>query len=1178
MKLRLRRSVLWLIGLAVVLGTVFLFREAIGWLVLRQVVVALARNSKAKITYARTSGDVYTNPRFHDVLITAGTDSITATLVTVRWQLLPLVRGRLVLSEVRIVDPIVKISGAGAAHGERTAVRSFPNLEIGRLEVVDGMLCLRWDGDSGRFPSVRLESLDMSLALRSQRDEMSISLFDLSTRLGFLSGDSFAKIIAVFGVSGEFLVTADSISAARFCLQTGASYVRGAARIQRRPLGFGFEVEQLSVSLAEVSRLGKLFWGGPERGYPAGRFCATGTCHVDSFSTLANMDYTADSLEVVGVRLPRLSGSLGLLDSLVQLQVSGADAALGALKAGLSFDMRSHRIGGVVAVEGLAVQRFEPKWADFRMDVLLELSGVLGSLAGDTVASTDGGATDSLAVSVAGKVVGLGVDTLSADFTYKDGVAEFRRLRVLGDVGRLEFSGTVRRDQLVAEFRLERFDLGLLGRFADSIGWRQEAGALAGRVSGTLAVVGRADSWSFAGLLFGDSVRMGSVMAGRCVADIVLTAGDGFAGRVALGAEDAHVGETDITSAQFVWTGPEFDLRIERAGIRLQAAGVLDLGRQGFICEVDRAELVSESDTLSTRPFTVSVRGDTLELDSFRVSIADGSIELSGWSCIVAGGGSYFMARGHRLNLRKLQKLLEIPVELWGTVDFTLRGHDTLSFSLAASDFELPAVELRLKRLELDGVLAQKSVWLRSLWFVHQLDTSYVAGDIRLATAFDTKQAFGRTGVQGVTVSGFDLKIDLADPGIWVFSFLRGIVDLRSGLVYGTLRATGNNERLELAGRARVVEATLQVPAVNALVERVNAELTFVDNRVVLDKLTGEAGSGTVVCSGTAHISQMLTADSVGYSLRCENVSINPFPNVYALGSAEVMIGWGTGGAVELTGDIRIDDAVVAVGFGSSAVESSSPGDDSLVYDLRIRADRGVWLRNREADIELGMDLQLRRTMREQIYTGRLWSRQGNLYYLDHTLRVTHGEINFSNISQLDPDILIVAELPVRRSRHLQPNSYPERIILTVSGTLQQPSFALASSPAVWDETQIASYLSLSVPADELGVMGQKEAVTRMLSGRLLDYFQTQVTKKLRDFVALDYLELESGLGTGGAARVTVGKYVGRNIYLSYTQSIASEMQPAFSLEYYLNQRNELLAERSADGSYSVLWRLKLKY
>jgi autotransporter translocation and assembly factor TamB len=150
----------------------------------------------------------------------------------------------------------------------------------------------------------------------------------------------------------------------------------------------------------------------------------------------------------------------------------------------------------------------------------------------------------------------------------------------------------------------------------------------------------------------------------------------------------------------------------------------------------------------------------------------------------------------------------------------------------------------------------------------------------------------------------------------------------------------------------------------------------------------------------------------------------------------------------------------------------------------------------------------------------------------------------------------------------------PEKVILSLTGTLEQPSFEFRSEPAGWGETEIASYLTLNVTPEQ----ALRDTVTRLLPQRLLGYFQTQVSKRARGFVSLDYLEFESGLLNDKERRVTVGKYVGRNLYVSYTQNFAGNFFPVFKVEYYVNRKNEIVAEGSVGDRYSLRYQLRFRY
>jgi autotransporter translocation and assembly factor TamB len=271
-----------------------------------------------------------------------------------------------------------------------------------------------------------------------------------------------------------------------------------------------------------------------------------------------------------------------------------------------------------------------------------------------------------------------------------------------------------------------------------------------------------------------------------------------------------------------------------------------------------------------------------------------------------------------------------------------------------------------------------------------------------------------------------------------------------------------------------------------------------------------------------------------------------------------------------------VDEALLTYDLGQS-VDPAGGSEHPLDLDLRIVADRGVWLRNRLVDIELSGDITLRMTSEEQLLSGQLESRQGNVYYLDHTLRVKRGVISFPNINTVNPELDIVAELPVR-ARLRSEGTAPDKVVLSVKGTLEKPEFEFTSEPAAWDENDIITYLSLNVTAEELSAMQNREEVADYVRERLLSYFQTQATKQVRKYIGLDELSIESELAGSESNKVTVGKYVGRNFYVTYTQSLAGDLTPAFSVEYYLNRRNEIVGERSEDGRFSVRYQLRLRY
>jgi autotransporter translocation and assembly factor TamB len=395
--------------------------------------------------------------------------------------------------------------------------------------------------------------------------------------------------------------------------------------------------------------------------------------------------------------------------------------------------------------------------------------------------------------------------------------------------------------------------------------------------------------------------------------------------------------------------------------------------------------------------------------------------------------------------------------------------------------------------------------------------------------------------------------------------------------VFGDLSLKGSLARPVLDGRARISQARLGVPVLGTTFDRVNAELVFDRNRVHIEKLTGRSNNGNVLVTGFVDIGQRWRVDSLRFHGDFSGTTINPRPEIYGVIGGSMDVDWRSGRPYSLSGTVDIEEALVAWDFGRSF--GNGAPDTSLVYDIRVRGERNIWLRNQLMDMEFAADMTVRKTTKDVLYSGALTSRQGSIYYLDHTLRVDSGSVRFDNINALNPEFYVTAGMPIRGS--LKEQGTPDTIIVTLTGTLEQPSFAFRSGPPIWNETEILSYLTLNVTQgqlEQLAASEQKDAVTKLLGNRLLGYFQNQVSKRARGFVNLDYLEFESQLWGSKETKVTVGKYVGRNLYVSYTQSFNGQMIPSFRVEYYINRKNEILAEGTAQGTPDDRYRTSLRY
>ncbi|MEO0079406.1 MAG: translocation/assembly module TamB domain-containing protein [candidate division WOR-3 bacterium] len=1135
----MRSKLGWLIGalLALMLLGAVILRQPLGRLALGYTLKVLGRAVNGRVECERMGGDMFSNPQLSGVTVITGGDSLRAELLSIRYDFWALLRGRFALSEIRLVRPKLYItSKREVAAGRRRGRWRTPKLVIRSLTVTAGSLFLD--------EVERVDSLGLDLRLRSGGEEMELELSRGECRFT-LEG------IRIRHLAAAARLTPDSLVVQTLDVMSERSRLKGQLKVAMDSAGGVLRIENLTVDLGELAhRPGQLAMTG-EAGQERGRQTARLVCQ-------------AEGLIWRRVVLPKLSGTLNLQDSLLTAEVRGGSEELGDFTLVANLGLRRFDLSGVAEVQNLAVSRFESGLPDFRLDAKVSVSGVLGSLKSGTDSLTDvREKSDTIDVRVAGRIAELGIDTVVANARYEGGMVELRELEMFGPAGGLRLRGALRRGTVRADCSLDSFDLNVLGRLL--------GGRLAGRAQGGVRLVSERDTWEVEGLIRLSGLSLAGVEVSDALAEInLLSQGPGtvpfvgreVSGRLALGGEGIKIGSLELTAAQFIWTGPEFDLRIDRSGDRLVALGDVEIREHSIAVRVDMMELVAPIDTVvNARPFWVLWRSDSLAVTGAEVNVADGTVGLN--FMLRSGRRPWLALHARELNLRKLQKLLRLDTEVWGTMSLDIEGSDTLEVGLTGADIEISAAGLTWKRLDAALAITDSQVRVERFAFVHHVDSSSVTG--QLSYSWERR----------LRITGAELTATFADPGVWILAATRQYVELKDGPLYGYITVRGDLKEPNISGRARISNGRLYVPSVNSTIERVNAELTFHGRRIVLEKLSGRSGKGTVLASGFWEFGDYYRAESLRYAIRFSGAAANPLPWVYGIGSGNISVSWEKGEQVVVAGVVDAEEALVTLGFGGSGPPASTE-PSPVAYDLRVRAERGIWLRNRDADIELAGDLTLHSIDGEMEYSGELTARQGSFYYLDHSLRVTQAKLVLANVSQFNPDIDLRAELPVRHRQ--KGGDVPERVVIAVTGTLEKPIIVLSSEPAIWDESQVLSYLSFNVTLDELAAMEQKEVVSRLLSDRLLGYFQTQVSKKVREFVALDYLEFESGLANGAGAKVTVGKYIGRNLYVSYTQNFTGELQPAFRVEYYLNRRNELLAERSSDGRYSFRYRFKLRY
>lgn len=1130
----LRKMVISFLGAAAVLLIIgFIMRQQLARFVIRRTVAGLSRSINGSVIYENIEGDIFSFPQIRNLKVMVRSDTYSFELVRVRYDLRSLLLRRIVLKEVNVVNPDIRIAAVGTGGGKsQFEPIHFPNIAVHRLEIHN---CQVWYDRQ-----LRIDSAGLILGLDAKGTRLAMKLDSVYCQLT-------KEKISVVQTGALVTLTNDSLIVRNLEILTSHSRFTADGYVNLTTGAFTIDRAELGVSLREILKI-------------PGQAQLSGRVHKTDAGTRVELNGWVADLEKGELKLPRLVGACTLVDSLLELKISGGSTELGAVAINGGVNLSNFLFRAAITMESVPVSRFMPGLPELRLSARLDAYGRLNSLGQILNVPDAAKGQDSLLIRLKGRVPELGVESVAAVINYEHQVVELRELFIDGPAGRFNFVGRAKKGMLLAECELTGFDLNIAGKFLKL--------NLSGRADGRLKMALNGDSWNFSGLIRVDGFGTDGVevttgliqtdLSGRGKFGFRL--GEQVSGRLAVGGEGVKLVGREWNWAQFVWTGPEFDLQFEEDSAQLRMLGDVNLESRGLLAIIRDMDLCIRQDTISLiDSCKVALQRDTLVVKDVKLAIAGGETEFE----LKLADGSILNLNliGRRLNLHNLAALAGLRLDMSGSADISVAGTDSVTVDLKLEGLKLPAAEIEFDILKSQLAIFRNNVYINYIKFVHNIDTSEVKGVLQYERYPE------------LSVRHASLTVSLADPGVWILNVTRPYVEIPEGAIYALFQADWEPGLLNLTGRARVNDGILIVPSIAARAERIQAELSFQKNRIVLEKLSGVTTRGVLTAEGFVQLSSAFQVESLRYQTHFTGVSAVPIPAVYAIGSGDITVSWREGELALISGEARIDDALATIGFGPQPGAGGNGGSD-INYDIRVRGERGIWLRNPQADIELGVDLTVRKVGEDALYSGEMVSRQGRIYYLDHTLRLTQGRLLFDNVSRFNPQLDLTAELPVS-GRH---TNGPERLRLKVTGSLEEPVFAFSAEPPVWDETQIITYLSLNVTMDELSAMEQKELLSRLLAERVLGYFQTQVSKRVRDYISLDYLELETGIGGSEAARVTVGKYVTRNLYVLYTQSFVDDFHPAFRIEYYLNRRNELVAERSMDGRYSLRYRFKLRF
>jgi autotransporter translocation and assembly factor TamB len=215
-------------------------------------------------------------------------------------------------------------------------------------------------------------------------------------------------------------------------------------------------------------------------------------------------------------------------------------------------------------------------------------------------------------------------------------------------------------------------------------------------------------------------------------------------------------------------------------------------------------------------------------------------------------------------------------------------------------------------------------------------------------------------------------------------------------------------------------------------------------------------------------------------------------------------------------------------------------------------SDRGVWFRNSMANIELSADLRILTQSRQLTVSGMIQTVRGKVLLLQKEFEITHGTVEIRQ--GIPPEIHLDVHASTTVRGAMDGENY--MIDITLTGDPVNPEMILSGTgPAgTLSQEDVLSLLAVGLTYGELQQMdsatleAELESVAQVYVGQLL-------ASHIRDGIGLDALNITPQLLSDSTAlTVNVGKYVLRDLYVSYTGDVFSSQPGTISAQYYISR------------------------
>ncbi|MFO7684625.1 MAG: translocation/assembly module TamB domain-containing protein [Desulfobacterales bacterium] len=581
----------------------------------------------------------------------------------------------------------------------------------------------------------------------------------------------------------------------------------------------------------------------------------------------------------------------------------------------------------------------------------------------------------------------------------------------------------------------------------------------------------------------------------------------------------------------------------------------------------------------NAEPIRLRIDPDGIDIDSLRLAAGTASLQAAGR--LARQGPQRFRLALEGLSLESLESLwqdeptlkgnLLAEVNLGGTVaapviDATVTARDVRAYEVSLSD-----VNLRLGyRDEIARLTATGFRQGRRLF-----DLNAHSGLVLRLMPFAFIPEAG----------GLQARLDADDVRLSELPLPAQREVKLDGLVTVRVQAAGDLRQPQLTGFLTLRDGSLALPPHGLTYETLHVDLRLLPGKLTVEQFLASGDqegrlslTGQVLLDGLTprEFDLHLTGERTAIAWRRE-FSARIEPDISLTGPLS---------APTVSGLIRIPegrinlDRLAAGGPAEIEVlgERSAEGQpividaqaeqdplSSLVADVRIEIPRNVWLRGQGLNAEIAGAIRLQKEKQAPfLLTGSLNTVRGTYEFQGRRFTITRGVVEFQGLPEPDPGLDIQAETRINNVT----------IIVRISGSLRHIELALDSDPPM-EQSDIVAYLVFGRRTDDLRSQQatSAEAAALSMAGNMA---ARELNAILGDTFKLDSISIDPGADGWGSGSLSVGKYVARNIFVTYRYEFSAQSFGEVIIEYELTRNLSVAAQVGNERTSGVdlFWKL----